>query len=923
MANSSDSIGGQSGGEKMKSGDVKRIVSEALLRAESERDAYVNDVSSGDEELKRLVLRRLREIERRLEVLQTGGGVPSMTELSHESRPARALGRSDERIGAYRLLSKLGSGGFGDVYAAEQTKPVRRRVAIKVLKAGMDSKAVLARFAAERQALALMDHPNVAKILDAGQTDQGRPYFAMELLKGESITRYCDRHKPSIEERLRLFVPVCQAVQHAHQKGIIHRDLKPSNILVAFEEGVPTAKVIDFGIAKAMTGPLSEITVYTQQGQFMGTPTYMSPEQAEMGALDVDTRADVYSLGVVLYHMLTGVPPFDPNSLKDKGYAEIQRILREDEPPLPSSRVLEEPPVEDEGSRPSARPLRRRAVSRLLTSELDWIVRKAMAKDRTRRYDTAAEFAADIQRYLSNEPVLAGPPTLRYRAKKFARRNRVPLGVVAVVAVAMTGALVQSNVQRIRVEEAREALAAISEFQSEILTASNPRQMGARLSRGLRSRIELVNQDRGLAPSEIEAILTAFDSSMRDVNLVDVSREVIEENFLSPAVQALEQRFDGQPLVKASLLAVIGKAYREIGFNERAASLCETVVTLRRTALGSGHPDTLKAINCRGIARMAIGELEAAERDFRAALAGLEQALGEHHEDTLTAVTNLGALLIRKGQLDDAEHYARRAASGLRVHDSDPGLRVSALANLGAVLGQAGRLDESRLYYQEALDLGRETFGRTSEQVIGIQISLAFANQSHGDQRTAGQLFSNAYESIRESHGDDDPLSIDLGLMLASHYDSQDRSRQAESLYRQLYARSRRVNGTLHSTTLMAMDSLGKTLMKQQRWDEAESALYQAESMARQLYGEDAIVTATIAMLRASCLIELARYAEAETTLLEAWTSLADAKGAGHALTQKAVTGMVDLYDSWRKPEKRAQWQARLEPTKSAAPTLR
>ena len=363
-----------------------------------------------------------------------------------------------ESIGPYKILERIGEGGMGIVYLAEQSKPLRRRVALKVIKPGMDSKTVIARFEAERQALALMDHPGVARIFDAGTTDQGRPYFAMEHVAGVPITEHCDRQKLNIEERLNLYMEVCEGVQHAHQKGVIHRDIKPSNILVAIKDGKSQAKVIDFGVAKAMDHRLTEGTMFTEQGQIIGTPSYMSPEQAEMTAQDVDTRTDIYSLGVLLYELLTGALPFDPKSLLHAAFDEIRRIIREDQPRKPSTKLSDMSGDNDTDSTTAARNRHTSpdVLTRRLRGDLDWVTMKALEKDRTRRYATATEFAADIRRHLNHEPVVAGPPSPIYRLGKFARRRRMPIVAVTVILVAIGFAVnSQMAASRLKLETSR------------------------------------------------------------------------------------------------------------------------------------------------------------------------------------------------------------------------------------------------------------------------------------------------------------------------------------------------------------------------------------------------------------------------------------------------------------------------------------
>ncbi|HEV3298372.1 MAG TPA: serine/threonine-protein kinase [Planctomycetaceae bacterium] len=344
--------------------------------------------------------------------------------------PSTVIGEAEHvgaMIGPYKLMEQIGEGGFGLVFVAEQQKPVRRRVAIKVIKPGMDTQEVITRFEAERQALALMDHPNIARVLDAGTTDSGRPYFVMELVHGIPITDYCDRNRLTPRERLELFVSVCRAVQHAHQKGIIHRDIKPSNVLVTLHDGIPVVKVIDFGVAKALHQPLTDKTIYTRFAQIVGTPLYMSPEQAEMSGLDIDTRSDIYSLGVLLYELLTGTTPFDRKRLSQAAYDELIRIIRDEEPPRPSTRLSRS--TETLSVVAAQRRTEPARLSRMFRGDLDWITMKALEKDRTRRYETASGLARDVERYLNDEPVEAGPPGAGYRLRKFARKNRMALRI--------------------------------------------------------------------------------------------------------------------------------------------------------------------------------------------------------------------------------------------------------------------------------------------------------------------------------------------------------------------------------------------------------------------------------------------------------------------------------------------------------------
>src|SRR6266571_2913670 len=402
-----------------------------------------------------------------------------------------------DRIGRYKLLQQIGEGGCGTVYMAEQTEPVRRRVALKVIKLGMDTKQVIARFEAERQALALMDHPNIAKVLDAGATETGRPYFVMELVRGIKLTDYCDQNNLATRDRLDLFIKVCQAIQHAHQKGIIHRDIKPSNLLVTLHDGVPVPKVIDFGIAKATQGELTEKNLHTQLIQFIGTPAYMSPEQAEMSGLDIDTRSDIYSLGVLLYELLTGKTPFDGKKLVGAGLDEIRRIIREQEPARPSTRISTLT-AEEQTTLARRRQVELPRLVHLLKGDLDWIVMKCLEKDRVRRYETANGLAADLKRHLNNEPVVARPPSTAYRIQKAIRRHKLAFVAAAAVSLALSIGVAVSTLQAVRATRAEHAKQALLQSERQARQAATRAQGEAEVERD-RARRNLYAADINLA----------------------------------------------------------------------------------------------------------------------------------------------------------------------------------------------------------------------------------------------------------------------------------------------------------------------------------------------------------------------------------------------------------------------------------------
>lgn len=431
---------------------VEEILEIAIkLPTAQERAAYLRGACGDD-------TKRRNQVESLIDACENATGFmptePGELGITIPDRPLTEVPGS--AIGRYKLLQQIGEGGMGAVFMAEQTEPVRRKVALKIIKLGMDTKSVVARFEAERQALALMDHPNIAKVLDAGTTETGRPYFVMELVKGVPINTYCDKNHLDTRERLELFAQVCKSIQHAHQKGVIHRDIKPSNILVTLHDGKPVPKVIDFGIAKATNQRLTEETLFTNFAQMIGTPAYMSPEQAEMSGLDVDTRTDVYSLGVLLYELLTGTPPFPEKKLLSQGYGEMQRIIAEQEPDRPSLRMStlvgeQQTIVSKNRSGELA------SLTKQLRGDLDWIVMKALEKDRTRRYETANGLAEDITRHLQDEPVTAARPVFSYRLKKLYRREKASINAALAIAACLIIGTAAATFQYVKADQARHA----------------------------------------------------------------------------------------------------------------------------------------------------------------------------------------------------------------------------------------------------------------------------------------------------------------------------------------------------------------------------------------------------------------------------------------------------------------------------------
>ncbi len=490
---------------------VKLLFSSAIeMNSAAEQSAYLDEQCGQDERLRAEVMELIAHDRQASGFLEPSSDPPVATlEIPSNETPGHEM--LAQMIGGYKIREKLGEGGMGVVYVAEQARPVRRKVALKIIKPGMDSKEVLGRFEAERQALAMMDHPNISRVIDGGATDTGQPFFVMELVRGPPVTEYCDKNRLANRERLRLFLDVCRAIQHAHQKGIIHRDIKPSNVLVPQIDGEPVPKVIDFGVAKAVSQKLTEQTVYTKFSQLVGTPLYMSPEQAEMGVVDIDTRSDVYSLGVLLYELLTGKTPFDRETLKQAGFDELRHIIREEEPPRPSAAVstLEAQALSTVAKhrRTDARKLRDG-----LTGELDWIVMQSLEKDRTQRYESVSALAADVRRYLDDEPVQACPPSAMYRLRKFGRRHRVGLAIGAALSVALVLGVVGLGGAALLIAQQRDAA------QTERAEAEMQRDRADRLRVEAERQQQAAEKQKQMAEENFRRAREAVDTYLTKVS---------------------------------------------------------------------------------------------------------------------------------------------------------------------------------------------------------------------------------------------------------------------------------------------------------------------------------------------------------------------------------------------------------------------
>ncbi len=834
-----------------KTRDVESIVQAARqIPGRGEREAYIANACAGDE--------RLRERLEKMLSAETGLSSFSRTDETHElpsgsrglssTAPTAALSSSEQPgtiIGRYKILQQIGEGGFGVVHMAEQEQPVRRKVALKIIKLGMDTRQVIARFEQERQALAMMDHPNIAKVLDAGATDAGRPYFVMELVKGVPITEYCNKQNLSFHDRLNLFIQVCSAVQHAHQKGIIHRDIKPNNVLVTHVDDRPVPKVIDFGIAKATEQRLTERTMFTEFGQFMGTPAYMSPEQVDPIGLDIDTRSDIYSLGVLLYELLTGATPFDVKTLRGAALDEIKRVIQEHEPSKPSTRLSTL--GDDLASVAKQRGVEPKKLGTVLRGDLDWIIMRALEKDRTRRYDSATDFARDIERYLNHEPVNAGPPSASYRLQKFVRRNRKAVAVSAVAAAALVGFAVTMTVQagriaaeRDRANHEREMSDRVVEFQASMLRAIKPLKLGESIATDLRSRIGESPPAGGEADEQREAALASLNMILSKVNLTDTARAVLDANILAPAATAVEKQFAAQPQAEARLQYALARTYLVLGLPDQALSRAQRALDLQREHLGEEHRDTLRTLNAYAMILFDLDRNDECGAILRKTIASFERVFGPEDTDTLKAKGCLAALGVDRGiGIGGRKQYEELIEAQERVLGGDSVDLAGTLMNFGIVLMNQHHDAEAIPVLERALNIHIESSGRDEAGALSAMQNLATAYQAVGRSEDAAKLQSEAMERLERTRGTGHPGTIDAVANLADLYKAKGDYQKAEPIAKKALEMQRAVYGDSHRKTLKTTTDVGIILGMLGRHAEAEAYHVDAYERVKAAHGAD------------------------------------------------------------------------------------
>jgi eukaryotic-like serine/threonine-protein kinase len=800
----------------------------AALEKESdqERTAYLDHVCGSDGELRQRVERLLRAQPHLGDFLESQAAEFAAVVIP---APTESIGSV---IGPYKLLQQIGEGGFGLVYMAEQEKPVRRTVALKIIKPGMDTSQVVARFESERQALALMDHPNIAKVLDAGATDSGHPYFVMELVKGVPITEFCDNNHLLPEDRLKLFIDVCHAIQHAHQKGVIHRDIKPTNVMVTLHDGVPVVQVIDFGVAKATVQTMTERTLFTAYGQMVGTPVYMSPEQAEMSSLDVDTRTDVYSLGVLLYELLTGTTPLELERLRKAGYGELQRMIREEEPPRPSTRLssLKGSATILAGNRG----LDVKRLVNLLSGDLDWIVMKALEKDRNRRYDTPGNFAEDVERYLRHEAIVARPASTAYKLKIFAERNRAAVMTAVVVVAAVLAGTALAAWQAVRATRAEaEALAALGETERARAAESDQRQRAEANEQKALEAAAAERQQRDLAKARFR-----------------MAREAVDQ-YHTRVSESPELRARGLEKLRTQLLEAATRFYDKFAHEE------------------SGDPDVQAE---RGLAfgRLAnldadIGHQTQAEQASQEALKILAQLAGQfpkeprYKQELAQTHRQAGELDIRAGRFDKSSKAFHEAIDLQRqlvvAHPDEPEYQ----ADLADTLTHLGRWStKQRDAWKEGTTLARRLVAAHGEVrryrivLVTLLNNMGFFHQTFSQDTEAirwleeglplARGLANTFPDDLEARQCLFAVTTNLALSYqrTGHLDQADPLLQQSVALAQRSAAEHPLVPALQISVLTAYDRLGAFYREAKRTEVAEKTLEEGLALARQFISSHA-----------------------------------------------------------------------------------